>query len=391
MAMRNRLPGFVVLTLIAWPVAPLAQGAAHGRCEPLKLTAPDARIADYLGRAHLSSDVLVATQPAVGVELGTLYVFDRASGALQHELAPAEAMLGDGFGTSVAIDGRQAVVGAPRHGLRGTAYVFDVLAGQELLALRPSVAPAPIAFGASVDIDGDWIAVGAPGEQPFPADSGAVYVFDRRGGTLLWRLAPPDLAFGFPDFAAFGTAVSLHRGLLLAGAPGDAPSGSAYLFDAQTGAQLQKWTPPVDPAPTAFGFSVSLHDVRAAVGDQEADGYLGAVHVFDVATGQRLYTVQAPDGEPGDGFGASVALDGHYLIVGAPRDQDGPFNGSVYLFRAVSGEFIAELHGFRADDTERFGDSVDLLGHELAVSDPQDNEAALYAGAAYIVPLAPCR
>ena len=384
------IAGLALVALVAWPAASQAQGA-HGRCEPLKVTAPDAVVAGYLGQARLSSDVLVAATPAVGAELGALYVFDRDSGAMQHKLWPAEAELGDGFGFAVAIDGRHALVGAPGHDQRGAAYLFDVISGKEVLALRPSVATVPIAFGASVALDDRWIVVGAPGPQPFPLDPGAVYVFDRRGGALVWRLAPPDLAFGFPDFASFGAAVSVDRDRVLAGAPGDAPAGSAYLFDARTGVQLWKLTPPVDPAPKSFGWSVSLHGERAAVGDVEADTNRGAVHVFDAATGQRLYTVQAPDGHPGDGFGTSVALDGRYLVVGAPADEDLSFSGSVYIFRALGGEFVAELHGFRADVTERFGSSVDLFEHELAVGDSQDDEAALYAGAAYVVPLAPCR
>jgi outer membrane protein assembly factor BamB len=391
MELRTRPLGLAVFTLLAWPAASLAQGVAHGRCEPLKITAPDARPSDYMGHACLSSDVLVSASPAVGLELGTLYVFDRATGAMQLTLEPSEAELGDGFGFSVAIDGRHAVAGAPEHDLSGMAYVFDVHAGQELLALRPSDPLASMAFGASVAIDGQWIVVGAPGHYPFPPSAGAVYVFDRLGGALLWRLAPPDLSFGFPDFAFFGTSVSLDRGLVLAGAPGDAPSGSAYLFDAQTGAQLSKWTPPATPVPGGFGGAVSLHGERAAVADNEAGGNRGAVHVFDVASGQRLFTVQAPDAEPGDNFGTSVALDGRFLVVGAYLDDDPPFNGSVYVFRAVSGEFVAKLHGYRATATESFGSSVHLFEHELVVSDSQDNEAALYAGAAYIVPLAPCR
>lgn len=391
MSVRIRLPNLVVFTLLAWPAASLAQGVAHGRCEPLKITAPDARISAYLGQAHLSSDVLVAATPAAGIELGALYVFDRESGDMQLKLWPAEAELGDGFGSAVAIDGRHALVGAPRHGLQGAAYLFDVLAGKEVLALRPSAATVAIAFGASVALDDRWIVVGAPGPQPFPLDPGAVYVFERRGGVLVWRLAPPDLAFSFPHFASFGTAVSVDRDRVLAGAPGDAPDGSAYLFDAPSGVQLFKLTPPANPAPKMFGYSVSLHGERAAVGDVEADSNRGAVHVFDAATGQRLYTVQTPDGHPGAGFGTSVSLDDRYLVVGAPNDEDLSFSGSVYIFRAPGGEFVAELHGFRADVTEHFGSSVDLFEHELVVSDSQDNEQALYAGAAYIIPLAPCR
>jgi hypothetical protein len=110
-------------------------------------------------------------------EQNKVYVFDAITGVQSGTLLP------DGsdpqmFGSAVAIDGNFALIGDQGDDVNGSnagaAYLFDVSTGVQLAKI---VAPDGVAgdwFGTSVALEGNTAVIGAPSAN---GGSGAVYVF----------------------------------------------------------------------------------------------------------------------------------------------------------------------------------------------------------------------
>ena len=242
-----------------------------------KLTASDGEALDYFGHsvAVSGNTVLVGaylddreeTDTETGLEdSGSVYVFLKpsstgwADGNETVKLAAAAAD-DDNFGTSVALDGNTAVIGAPGDDDKGTdsgsAYFFtrDGLgnwdAGVELTADDGKPGDS---FGISVTVDGDTAVVGAyqhdpiapdsdPNSPSYLLDAGAAYVFTKNsdGWSQSVKLTADDRATG--DY--FGYSVAVNDGTVLVGAYQDddkgTDSGSAYIFtkDSETGTWSQ--------------------------------------------------------------------------------------------------------------------------------------------------------
>src|SRR5579884_2515533 len=104
-------------------------------------------------------------------------VLRRSTPAILHQTAELSGggAAGAGLGSSVAVDGKTIVVGAPAESSSlGAAYVFVDSGGtwiQQARLIAPDGA-AGDSFGASVSIAGSTIVVGAPGHN---ASVGAAY------------------------------------------------------------------------------------------------------------------------------------------------------------------------------------------------------------------------
>ena len=129
-------------------------------------------------------------QDASGSYSGKAYIFNVGTGTLVHTLDNPNAYGtsdSDFFGNSVAIDGNYAIVGASRENdagglLSGKAYVFDVTTGELLSTLDNPNAYGTSEFdffGTSVAISGDYAIVGASNENDAGGGlSGKAYIFD---------------------------------------------------------------------------------------------------------------------------------------------------------------------------------------------------------------------
>ena len=99
----------------------------------------------------------------------------------------------DGFGTSVAVDGDTAVIGAHLDGDNGvesgSAYVFTRNAGvwSEQQKLTASDGAAGEEFGISVAVGGDTALIGAWLDNDNGDESGGVYMFTRIAGEHIGR------------------------------------------------------------------------------------------------------------------------------------------------------------------------------------------------------------
>jgi hypothetical protein len=257
---------------------------------------------------------------------------------------------GDAFGVSVAISEDTVVVGAPGEGSAatgvngnesddsapgaGAAYVFERVDGtwQQTAYLKASNTNAGDRFGFAVAIAGDTIAVGAEREDSAgdegdnsAEDAGAVYVFERMGGT--WEqtqyLKASNAAAGF----LFGANLVISETTLVVGSPGESSiggsnSGAAYVFSLVGGA----WT------------QTNFYKAFNADADSQFAGPPGSVSFADPTT-LIPCEVQATT------KGSSLSLSGATLIVGAPYEDSAaigvngvptsnaiPNSGAVYVF-----------------------------------------------------------
>jgi filamentous hemagglutinin family protein len=306
---------------------------------------------------------------------------------------------GDGFGTSVSLDGNRLAVGARSDGGAtnsltdvGAVYLFsfaDSAFSTPLLSavigsgysggnnISVGALEAGDFFGHAVSLSGLRLAVAARNDDGVgnaATDAGAVYLF----------------TFANPGFG----------GGQLAGVLGSGYSGPASL------------DVPNLAAGDLFGTSLSLNGDRLAVGALFDDGATdstndaGAVYLFSFTNAQfATPALEAIIGQGYSGgknvnlaldvddyFGSAVALDGNRLAIGAVFD-DGEGNvgfshGAVYLFSFADAAFnsanLEATIGFQysgpkdiaisgLSPSDHFGNALSLQGSRLAVLAPLDD------------------
>ncbi len=292
---------------------------------------------------------------------GAAYVFTRTGGVWtqQQKLTAADGVAQDFFGEAVALDGDTTVIGAPLNDFNpmtdvntneGAAYVFKRTAGvwsleQKLIAA--DAGPDDDNFGSAVDIDADTCIVGEPREDTVPqTDNGAAYVFVRSGMTWTQQAKLQTAVPG--DGTELGKAVAVSGNTAAVGAPFDEPNGFApeaglvYVF-------------------TRSGTMWSLQQI-----------------------------VSASDAGADDNFGMAVALDGEFLVVGAPFDDVAMADdeqGSAYVYERVGGVWGGEdkLTGDDSAAGDEFGTGVGISGSSVIGGAPRHNlPSNTDAGAAYV-------
>jgi hypothetical protein len=200
-----------------------------------KLVAADGALEDNMGEAvALDGTTVLGGAPnrdGAGLDSGCVYVFDLATGAQVDKIQAPDASTYARFGSSVDVEGSTMLVGSRSDssllGGAGSAYLFDLSTGLQTFKL---VSPTPAVgdqFGTSVALDGGRAVVGA-GTDPLFGGAGSAHVFDVTTGAHAVALAASDGAPG----DRLGTSVAADCGLVLVGAPGDddngPDSGSTY-------------------------------------------------------------------------------------------------------------------------------------------------------------------
>ena len=310
-------------------------------------------------------------------------------------LTALDAQHMDEFGSSVAISGDIAIVGAEDEdnggfGNSGAAYIFRRNQGgagtwEQVVKLTPSDPAILDRFGTSVSIDGDTAVVGALYHASGGInDSGAAYVFRRnQGGADAWGQVTKLSASDAAENMQFGYSVSISFDSVIVGAPG---TTAAYIFMRNHSAgdawgEVAKLTPAGPDPGGGFGLSVALSGDTAVVGcETNAPGGLlnaGAAYIFNRNLGGgdnwgQVKKLTASDVEVEDRFGNSVAISGDTIVVGAYGDRLAEMNwvGSAYVFARNHGgsDSWGELTKLTASDPkeyDRFGFSVAIIGETI--------------------------
>ena len=258
----------------------------------------------------------------------------------QTKLNAGDAATDDQFGRSVAVSGDTAVIGAWRDNDGGTnsgsAYVFT-RSGEVWSQQAKLTASDPAAFdrfGSSVAISGDTAVIGAYSD-------GSAYVFSRSGG--VWsqqaKLTASDDAGNFFGWSVAVDGDTVVIGAYLADYRGSS-SGSAYVFTRSGGvwSQQAKLTPSDLAAGDEFGISVVVSGDTAVIGahgNDDGGSNSGSAYVFSRSGGgwSQQAKLTASDHAADDRFGRSVAISGDTAVIGAFLDDDGGTDsGSAYVF-----------------------------------------------------------
>ncbi|MCH8146959.1 MAG: FG-GAP repeat protein [Planctomycetes bacterium] len=191
-------------------------------------------------------------------------------------------------------------------------------------------------FGWSTAISGDYAVVGT--DAPDSA-TGAAYIYERDG--LLWTeigsLVPSEDLLAKDD--EYGRAVAI--------------SGSVAVVAARKHPGVQNEAFPDGP---------------------------GAVYVFRRNSGVWEYEQEltASDGADNDRFGHSVAIEGDWIIVGAPEHEDRGItsSGKVYVFHYDGAAWTQErrLRAGDQDTDDRFGNAVAISGNWVVVGTKEDDD-----------------
>ena len=359
---------------------------------------------DGIGQAvAIDGDTLAVGAPGtdtVAGQAGAVHVYVRVSGVweFQQTVLPTVVQGSQRFGHAVALSGDTLYVGAPGQiaagATEGSLSVFTRAGATWSLRERLTVGQAGNGFGTSLDLDGALLAVGAPNENiEAESDAGAAYVYDDSSGSLLLvdRVQQPTATAA----QEFGSAVALAGGTLAVGARGFFVPGRAFVFEDTVGDyEFDEELVPGSATVDDYGASIAIggYATVIVVGDDANDGEdistpvnSGRAWVF--APSGSAWTVEkelvAPEGPEAQGrFGASVAAHRNLVLIGHSGHS------------LTRGEVVA---WFRPDSTyttfaasspaglgpgEAYGRSIALSGTDIAVGAP--TISSLETGSAYV-------
>ena len=389
-----------------------------------KLLASDGAAKDQFGwDVAIDGDFAIVSSPwddDLGDSSGAAYIFERgAGGTVRNEVAKLTAPNGtpeDFFGWRVAISGDTALVGAPRSGFDtpGSAFVFerDPDTDEWHFVTELTEGEPGDDFGSSVALQGDTAVVGAASTDGPDFSDGAVFVYQRdAGGPGAWgRVAKltPALACGEPATAcgwwgdsSFPSSQGLDvDGDLILGSVGGSGRHYAYVFhrarvEPEAWRRVARTYRPEDS--NEFGNASAAEGATLIVGDfnnNELGVASGAAYIFERDPGGPLPWVEvakltAPDGERDDWFGRSVEMSGDLAVVGAPQETLPEAAGYAWVFERDAGGpgqwgAIAKLTAADGKGGDDFGVSVAISGETVIVGATDEETFGLRSGAAYV-------
>ena len=304
------------------------------------------------GAAAIAGDQVLIGRPGtlIGFPLpathaGAVHIFRRDGDrwAESGMVTAKDGALGDGFGSSLAVDGSLLAVGAPGAPGGGAVYLFERGSGgrwTERARLSASGGAEKDLLGAAVALKGGVLLAGAPGRD---GEQGSVVVFGRGRSAAEWTVRTVLQGQGLAANDWFGASVALDGQRALVGAPGvwiadssKQKPGQAFVFRAGpqgTWTEEGRLGPTAEDGIAALGVSVLFDGGEALVGAPLADSLAGAVLRYrrDGAAWTAAGRLTADTVRGPAGFGATLARDGNDLLVGAPMaDQN---VGQVHVLR----------------------------------------------------------
>jgi hypothetical protein len=303
-----------------------------------------------------------------------------------------DAVLGDAFGSVVAISGTTILVGAfGTNSSAGAAYIY--VRGKEGWPTSPTAAladPGDSAgdeFGISLSLSGANAVIGAFGSANL---SGAAYIYTKSKAG--WPTTPTT-TLANPGGGIFGESVAISDATVMVGAPAtNSYAGVVFVYlESKTGWPTSPTSTLFDPGATnddQFGNAVAISGVNAVIG-AFGTASTGVAYVFTKGRSgwamTPVVTLADPGATVGDNFANSVAISGATIVIGAPSSGLVPPPGSAYIY--VKGEA-----GWPTDPTatpidpasageDGFGLSVAALGKTVIVGAFGTNS---FVGTAYL-------
>ncbi len=381
---------------------PSSNPAANTNTRHQKVFASDGRTLDAFGyQVAISGDTALIGAYRNGDQgelTGTAYIFVRNAQGLwveQQELVASQRNGGDVFGTSLALEGNTALVGASGLG-QGAVFVFervgDVWTEEQILEANTS--SGAYRFGNSVSLSGDTVLIGANANDSNGVATGSVFVFDRTGNT--WTEQQQLVASDGELSDSFGLETSIDGDTALISSYQDDDraenSGAVYAFIREAGvwSQQQKLTAADGDFWDFFGTDVSISGDTALIGasgDNQSINDAGAAYIFERIGGvwTQQQKLQANDPSASARFGDAVTLDQGIALIGAYAQSGPSAPGSAYIFVEENGSWHQQEKLLPGDGSynEEFGGSVALSNGTVLIGDHRNNDLGLAAGSAY--------
>jgi hypothetical protein len=305
--------------------------------------------------------------PTAGTDAGgwAVYRLSNGSWSMLYDAWNTTGQGGERAGASIGLADPYMIVGAPGFNSgQGRARILRRPDGSsswtvstDVTILAPN-SPAGAEFGSSVAISavgGGWAVVGAPMHDWNFVESGSAYFYTRDPNTNQWNAA-------FQIWGGdFGGEAGGHRG------------------ESVAMSQTTPWAAVGSPDETDSGQAAG-HGVVTMVQRMANGNVSGAVQQF-----------RSPSAEGGERFGAAVALEGTWLVVGAPQEdatfQETGFQyqatncGAVYTYELVNGTwtFRSKLRSPVPTSEGKFGNAVSHTGNQFVVSEAGTRKVHVFA------------
>lgn len=375
-----------------------------------KLMASDGEAHNHFGKSiDLDGTVAVVGAPKRGEngnQSGVIYTFNRSGNTWtqSEKLCPSDNTLYDYFGGSVAISNDWIAVGSIGNdivnisGNSGAVYFFQKQTGHwlEKDKVTGNNPEDNDEFGYAVDIYGDYALLTAWKEDDNGSNSGSAYIFKKSGTSWLEqdKLLPSDGASS--DY--FGNSASLDGDYAVVGSAehdygDDLDCGSVYVFERNVTvwSQTDILTADVITAEDFFGKAFAINGSVVVVGcpgDDDNGNNSGSVFTYENNTDDFTYITKvfASDGCAYRYFGSAIAMDGDWLIVGVPLDNDmGDEAGAAYVYHwtGSSWDEVSKISGSDTEEGDQFGNSVAIVGQDFLVGAWHEDSNALNAGSVY--------
>ncbi len=340
----NMMPGMVYV---------FRPGAGGTWTEVAAISASDGEAGDQFGSSiAVNGNVMIVGSLRPNADGGAAFIFQKsASGAWVEvtRLAADDGAAADRFGTTVAIDGDLALVGAPTgNDTTGVVYAFrrdDQGRWVQSATLVGSDASVGGRLGSSLALEGTRALIGAPRQDD---NKGVVYAFEYDATTMVWTETARLQAGAIEKNNRFGSSIASHGDWVLIGAPRfNKFTGAVFSFeyDAETGEwQERTRLVPFDGSrQNRFSTSLAFDGQSAWVGAPGANGFQGVVYLFsrNEITGDWTGATKltAGDLQRGDFFSGTVAAGSGLAVVGIPGDDYGA--GTALVFGAENGRWTA--------------------------------------------------
>lgn len=297
----------------------------------------------------ISGNYALIGAPGDDNDFGSAYILDVSTGKQILKILSTSTEIFSDFGQSVALEGNLALVGArqddtpngPTLADAGSVsfYRIDYKAKTATLISTEGAADTAVGdeFGTSLALSGGLALIGAPGHA---SDAGAAYLYNAATAEELDKWQAADAAAG----DRFGTALDIHGDRALIGAPQKVVSGmstgAAYEFDVTSLSQFARYVRPDPSNGDRTGEAVAISNrtlIIAAPGlGNLFNPSMGTAYV--VSNGDLVGEIFPPYLQGGDQFGAGLAFAGNTLVAAAPgtNQPNGWSGGAAYLFPALS-------------------------------------------------------
>lgn len=300
--------------------------------ESNRLKASDGDVGNRFG-SGISAHGNMAAVGAPGANDGTgaVYIFEQSDGAWSERSRLESSEEDAGFGRSVLLHDSYAFVGAPGYADGNGAIIVYQATDERWREVQTISHPDSTGtrFGTSMAVDGENLIVGAPSRQ-----GGSAFVFRNDGSG--WGLSATLESRQADERSFFGAIVNANDGQVFVGAPRhNAGSGAVFVYSRNE--ESGEWTESDrlrafdGQSRYMFGTAIAFSPDAVWIGSPNADSGKGGIYKFVSDENGDWISVSKLRSDQGDGdqFAGTLAVEGTTAVVGLPGADFGAGSAAI--------------------------------------------------------------